>query len=202
MSRTRRTSSALVLLVVVLGSACSPDKKPTIVTPPPPTFTGPLTAQQFHNVGAVAGALPLAPGETAAARLRVDQPAVDNYVASVCAGHRPSLNITLSSFASQIAAYEAIFAYATTYCGSSTETQIAQVRGDIASSIANNVLNRTHFPSQNESRFCEQLDATEPITSPLITAALSRLHVDEDLLEIGMSILVKSCPLLLNDLGN
>src|SRR4051812_9473931 len=90
--------SVLVLALSFVG--CGGAKKVTV--PPLPHFTGPLTAQQFHNVGAVAGARPLGTGETASERLHVDRSAVNAYVNSLCSGNRPVLPLTLSSFAEQV----------------------------------------------------------------------------------------------------
>jgi hypothetical protein len=90
------------------------------------SFTGPLTAAQFHAIGTAVDAAPLLPGQTGAAALNMTSAAVSVFEDEIC-NFVDGLYILIRPSASpkSVPAYEAILAEVPRRCPKVTEHALA-----------------------------------------------------------------------------
>jgi hypothetical protein len=163
-----------------------------------------MSASEFHAIGVAADAPALASGTSVAQAMGTDTKNVQGFLNAICGGMSPILLPRISAFRSQVPAYEQIFWQAQSQCPKATPDLLARERGRVARSIASgqeflNSLAGTSSAKVNG--FCAELQKSERIDSKLIGAAAGELGVKEDgtqLVELGVSLMIKNCSQLLD----
>lgn len=201
--RRFRPGVALVTATLILLAGCEGGSSPT-----PSTISNPfprVSAAEFHRIGVVARASRLAPGETPAERLGVTEQQVRDYAAQLCDGVHPILHVTYTQFPNQVPAFEAVFDDVRVNCLADVAT-LDLARGSIARSIAGNAELLARIDGQARAdQFCEAVGDSEDVTTSLIVEAMLETRMVSsryaDVAELGVTLLLASCPLLLGRLG-
>lgn len=186
---------AAVACVAVLGvGACGDDEDddassgsdPTLFTPPQP-----LSREQFRAIGIVAGP----PGD-------VDPTVAENLFEGLCRGDPTGVMVgSMLAFPNQAAGFQQVLDEVERQCGVPAAS-LDRARGQIARSMASNQAAIDHLTGADVSGFCRVLQDNDDITSTAIGEAAEGLGVVPegagDLVELGISVLIESCPELLD----
>ena len=163
---------------------------------PTPTTLATMSAEDFHQIGVRAFAFILPGYRTPAQVLGVYPDDVISYEQALCDGSYAALPGT-RIYPSQVPAFEAIFTDLARSCPSASYRLSAE-RARVAGVMNDNEGERIASLFQtNTSPFCESFHENEPITSFVLKAAMTKLHVDEEgvmLAELGVKLLDAKCP--------
>lgn len=192
-------TTGIGVLLMLLLAGCDSATDDTQTSPRTPVFISTMTESDFHAIGVAARAPAIASGTALAPAMHAEEASLQTYISTACGGTKPLLLPSLTAFPSEVPAYEALFENLAAQCELTT-TQLDRLRGGVAASISSNQELLGSLPGESTSQFCTQLDEAGPLTSFIISAAATKLHLDESeskLLEIGVELMVKGCPQLL-----